>query len=558
MANYLLSDGATTVVTYPYNLGMLRRDNPTVSFPATPSDALLAEWNMFPVADAAVPAYDPLSQDLNEGTPSTSDGGATWYQVWVVTNVDPATAAERYADAEVYANANATRMLQEAEQYYIDAMVAGYGFSADMITYVAALQDPSTLPGYPLVSSWPTLPATQLDPANPDLPVDVYTKAQADDTFIDNAELNKVLAIATGQFNEALALKADITYVDDSMVKGFKEKSIHVEIPAGGSGTTDPALQDAVSQVTSSLWNIYVNSGGYNNTTALTISGKNQLNIVGRDSAGTTSVTIKSPLSVMNSTGVRMSNLQFEGAVSLTTAMGLGQYYRNCQFMSNVTLTSMPAVSGFIVFTDCEFAGNLTVDAMFAGVVYFVRCSFSSASGVYSFAQPSAQQVFITDSTGLPNTQPAKATYAGNIVNKANVQKIYVNNVAINPAGATNNQVLQLVSGTSNEWVPRTLSMFPWVSLATEISAGAKTITPTWNTVKSTYKDIQVAGITAAGHVFAHTINTALIDSNRIVEAHHAAHGSDDEVSVQFGDVTTNQYTLTFTGSIAQAYIYAR
>jgi hypothetical protein len=119
--------------------------------------------------------------------------------------------------------------------------------------------------------------------------------------------------------------------------------------------------------------------------------------------------------------------------------------------MGNVTIIG---AGGFMIYTDCEFGANVTIPNTFAGVVYFVRCSFGNASGVYTFSNNSAQQVIISDSTGLPNTQPAKVSYYGNIVSKNFVQKFYINNVAINPVGATEGQVLRLVSGA---WVPATL-----------------------------------------------------------------------------------------------------
>ena len=175
---YLLSDGATTVLSYPYTLGELRRDNPSVSFPASPSNALLAEYNMFFVAEVPAPSFNFLEQDLNEDTPVTDDGGLSWAQNWVVTDVDAAVIASRTAGAEQSAQNQATRLLQDAEQYYFDAMVAGHGFTAEMSAYITALSDPSSLPNYPLVSAWPTLPVSVLDAANPDLPVDVYTREQ--------------------------------------------------------------------------------------------------------------------------------------------------------------------------------------------------------------------------------------------------------------------------------------------------------------------------------------------------------------------------------------------
>lgn len=184
---YLLSNGSGAVLRHPYDLRMLGGDYPRTSFPVSPSDAFLASFNVFRVAAVAPPAFDPLSQDLTEGLPVTSDGGATWSQTWVVTDVDEETARARRASAESATNRRAAEDLSKAEAYYIDAMVAGSGFTAEMAAYVAQLENPATLPGYPLVADadWPVLPVRQVDTSNPILPVDVFSRKQTTDAISD-------------------------------------------------------------------------------------------------------------------------------------------------------------------------------------------------------------------------------------------------------------------------------------------------------------------------------------------------------------------------------------
>lgn len=67
---------------YPYNANDLRRDNPDVSFPASPTDALLAEWNVLPVTPMLPPAYDASTHKLVEQTPSLVFGA--WEQTWAL------------------------------------------------------------------------------------------------------------------------------------------------------------------------------------------------------------------------------------------------------------------------------------------------------------------------------------------------------------------------------------------------------------------------------------------------------------------------------------------
>lgn len=80
------------VETYPYSIGLLRRDNPQTSFPSEPSLELLAEWNVFPVT-ATTPSFDPLTEDASEGIPQLVDG--EWTQSWEITTVAPEVAQAR-------------------------------------------------------------------------------------------------------------------------------------------------------------------------------------------------------------------------------------------------------------------------------------------------------------------------------------------------------------------------------------------------------------------------------------------------------------------------------
>ena len=88
---------------YPYSIGLLRRDNPKTSFPANPTNELLAEWNVYPVTQAIMPNIT-YKQNIEEGTPELVNG--EWTQVWNVTDkpqveIDEITTSLR---AEAYRN----------------------------------------------------------------------------------------------------------------------------------------------------------------------------------------------------------------------------------------------------------------------------------------------------------------------------------------------------------------------------------------------------------------------------------------------------------------------
>ena len=75
------------VEKYPYSIGQLRKDNPQVSFPKYPTDDLLADYNVFPVARTERPVFDRATETVEEGTPALESG--QWVQVWNITPLTP-------------------------------------------------------------------------------------------------------------------------------------------------------------------------------------------------------------------------------------------------------------------------------------------------------------------------------------------------------------------------------------------------------------------------------------------------------------------------------------
>jgi hypothetical protein len=92
---YILAPNGTAE-TYPYSIGQLRKDNPQVSFPKSPTDTLLASYNVYPVAVTERPVYDPITQNLTEGAPTLTAG--VWTQIWAVTEATPEEITQRKAD----------------------------------------------------------------------------------------------------------------------------------------------------------------------------------------------------------------------------------------------------------------------------------------------------------------------------------------------------------------------------------------------------------------------------------------------------------------------------
>ena len=76
---YVLAPNAV-VEQYPYSISDLRKDN---SLPAFPTDALLAEYGVFPVERTDIPAVD-YTQVVTEAQPRLVDG--KWVQTWDVAD----------------------------------------------------------------------------------------------------------------------------------------------------------------------------------------------------------------------------------------------------------------------------------------------------------------------------------------------------------------------------------------------------------------------------------------------------------------------------------------
>lgn len=77
----------TNGVPEKYTIGQLRRDNPQVSFPKSIPDEVLAQYSVFPLQATEPPAYNHLTQRVEEVSPVQS--GGQWVQAWIVVDLPP-------------------------------------------------------------------------------------------------------------------------------------------------------------------------------------------------------------------------------------------------------------------------------------------------------------------------------------------------------------------------------------------------------------------------------------------------------------------------------------
>lgn len=137
----------TNGVPETYSIGKLRRDHPNVSFPKQPSDALLAEWDVYPYTVLPQPDYDSLVQRC-EASPLEQVSGA-WIQAWTVEQLP-------LEDAERNVRSKRDSLLARSDwTQVIDAPVDQAAWAA----YRQALRDIPSQQGFPYNITWPQEPS---------------------------------------------------------------------------------------------------------------------------------------------------------------------------------------------------------------------------------------------------------------------------------------------------------------------------------------------------------------------------------------------------------------
>lgn len=125
---------------------------------------------------------------------------------------------------------------------------------------------------------------------------------------------------------------------------------------------------------------IYASTGSYGGST-LSIEDKVNLGII-CPNAGNTICELAGGRGLSiggTSERVRITNLQIEGATSITGTKGR-HIFQSVQFLGGLTINGVTDTSStFMTFTDCEFSNqNITISNITNCTFYFVRCNFTN------------------------------------------------------------------------------------------------------------------------------------------------------------------------------------
>jgi hypothetical protein len=140
------------VEKYPYSIGQLRKDNRNVSFPANPSNDLLAEYGMYPVVSTPEPDYDMATQRVVWGTPALING--QWTHVWdtVALSSEEQQSIRQAKESDIRNERN--RKLTETDWRFRSDMNPSQAW----IDYCQELRDIPAQAGFPWSVQWPSQP----------------------------------------------------------------------------------------------------------------------------------------------------------------------------------------------------------------------------------------------------------------------------------------------------------------------------------------------------------------------------------------------------------------
>ena len=144
-----------SVETYPYSIGLLRHENPNISFPKQVPDSLLEQYGVYSVTETDKPSYTQRTQNITqESTPTLVNN--VWTVGWTITDKTAEEITEYDTAVAVQNRDLRNRLLTDTDWTGLSDVT----MSAEMTTYRQALRDITTHANWPNLepSDWPIQP----------------------------------------------------------------------------------------------------------------------------------------------------------------------------------------------------------------------------------------------------------------------------------------------------------------------------------------------------------------------------------------------------------------
>ena len=152
MSDYVLLNESGDVQTYPYSIALLRKDNPTTSFAASPTDAMVEEWDVYPV-NVTTETLGADQKRVFATTPSLVDGN--WVLAHTATDMSAEEIEARDEVAAFGVREERTSRLRDTDFHAL----SDTDMSEAMTTYRQALRDVPQQGGFPNEIDWPVEPS---------------------------------------------------------------------------------------------------------------------------------------------------------------------------------------------------------------------------------------------------------------------------------------------------------------------------------------------------------------------------------------------------------------
>ena len=138
----------------PYDLGQMRRDNKTISFPKVVEASTLANYGVYTVVVADAPTYNIATQVVARNTTATDVDGQ-WTYEWTVRDKTSDELAADAANVESIARGTRNDLLSSSDWTQVSDAPANKSAWA---SYRVLLRNVPAQSGFPDEITWPTAP----------------------------------------------------------------------------------------------------------------------------------------------------------------------------------------------------------------------------------------------------------------------------------------------------------------------------------------------------------------------------------------------------------------